>query len=69
MCNTKLNVTEDEFGVEVNGVLVVFGGFTKFSTNEVELRTMVVDVGVSRVLDDSLREVFGSRISVTCDSG
>jgi len=69
MCNTKLNVAEDEFGVKVNGALVVFGGFTEFPTNEVELRTMVIDVRVVSVLNDSLCEVFGSGISVTCDSG
>lgn len=68
MCNTKLNVAEDEIGVKINGVLVVFGGFTELSTNEVKLRTMVVDVRVVRILNDSFRKVFGSGVSVTCDS-
>lgn len=46
--------------------MVVLSGFTKFTTDEVELRTVVVDIGVIGILVDSGCKIVGGRISITC---
>jgi hypothetical protein len=50
-------VREDEVLVEVDGLLVVFGGFTEFGLDEVQLCAVVVDVGVLLVLGERGGEV------------
>jgi len=50
LCDTELDVGEDEVLVKVNGFLVVLGRFTKFLADEVELRAVVVDIWVFGIL-------------------
>ena len=59
-------MAKDEAGVQVDRALVVLSGFTKFTTDEVELRTVVVDIGVIGILVDSGCKIVGGRISITC---
>jgi hypothetical protein len=46
--------------------LVVLGGFGEFTENEVELRTVIVDVRVILVVGDGKLKVVLSSILVTC---
>lgn len=68
MSHTKLDVGVDKGTVEVNRLLVVLGGFRKLPKDEVELSTVVVDVGVILVVSDGELEVIGSSILVSYKS-
>lgn len=63
--NTKLDVGEDEVGVEVDGLLVILGGLSELSLDEVELGAVVVDIRVLGVLLNGLVEVLLSLVGVT----
>lgn len=65
MCDTELDVGEDEGAVEVNGLLVVLGGFGELAEDEVKLGTVVVDIGVVLVVVDGELEVIGGGLLVT----
>jgi hypothetical protein len=58
-------VREDEGTVEIDRLLVVLGGFGKFTEDEVKLGAVVVDVGVILVVRDGELEVVSSGILVT----
>lgn len=55
----------DKGTVEVNRLLVVLGGFRKLPKDEVELSTVVVDVGVILVVSDSEFEVIRRGVLVS----
>lgn len=65
LCDTELDVGEDERAVEVNGLLVVLGGFGELAEDEVKLGTVVVDIGVVLVVVDGELEVIGGGLLVT----
>ena len=62
--NTKLNVREDELGVEVDGLLVVGSGQGELGKDEVELGTVVEDVRVVGVVLDGKLEVMGGLVTL-----
>lgn len=61
--NTKLDVREDELGVEIDGLLVVSRGHGELRKNEVKLGTVVEDVGVAGVVLDGKLEVTGGLVA------
>lgn len=65
MCDTELDVGEDEGAVEVNGLLVVLGGFGELAEDEVKLSAVVVDIGVVLVVGDGELEVISGGLLVT----
>jgi hypothetical protein len=58
-------VRVDERPVKVDGLLVVLGGLGELTQDEVELGTVVVDVGVILVVGDGELEVISSGILVS----
>lgn len=66
LCDTKLDVGEDEVTVEVNRFLVVGRGGAEFGKDEVELSTVVVDVRVLCVVRSGVFKIFGSGIARAC---
>lgn len=68
LCDTKLNVREDEVVVKVDGLLVVGGGHGELGENEVELSAVVEDVRVVGVVLDSKLEVTSGLIALGCES-
>jgi hypothetical protein len=56
----------DEVAVQVDGLLVVLGGFGEFLEDEVELRAMIVNVGIVLVLGDCQVKVVLRCFSVAC---
>lgn len=66
--HTKLDVGVDESTVDVNRLLVVLGSFCKLSEDEVELSTVVVDVGVILVVGNGELEVISGGILVSYKS-
>ena len=66
LCNTKLNVREDELRVEVDRLLVVGGGHGEFREDEVELGAVVEDVGVVGVVLNSKLEVTSGLVTLGC---
>jgi hypothetical protein len=61
-------VGEDEGSVEVDGLLVVLSGLSKLTQDEVELGTVVVNIGIVLVVVDGKLEVVGGSILVSCES-
>jgi hypothetical protein len=59
-------VREDEVLVEVDGLLVVFGGLAELGLDEVQLGAVVVDVGVLLVLGERGSEVGFGSVGVGC---
>lgn len=55
---------EDKGAVEVDRFLIVLGGFREFSKNEVELGTVVVDIGIVLVVGDGEFKVVGCGVLV-----
>lgn len=53
-----------EVFVEINGLLIVLRRLRIFSTNEMELGAVIVDIGVVSVLCNSLGEVGRSGFPV-----
>lgn len=68
LSHTKLDVGVDECTVKVNRLLVVLGGFCKLPENEVELSTVVVDVGVILVVGNGELKVISGGILVSYKS-
>ena len=66
LSNTKLNVREDELGVEVDGLLVVGSGQGELGKDEMELGAVVEDVRVLLVLGEGGREVSLGGLRVGC---
>jgi len=64
--HTELNVGENEGSVQVDGLLVVLGSLGKLTQDEVELGTVVVNIGVVLVVVDGKLEVVGGGILVSC---
>lgn len=58
----------DECTVKVNRLLVVLGGFRELSEDEVELSTVVVDVGVILVVGNGELKVISGGILVSYKS-
>lgn len=56
--HTKLNVREDELTVQINRLLVVLLSFSKLSLDEVELRAMIVNIGICAVLSYRLGKIL-----------
>lgn len=67
LCDTELDVREDEVLVKVDRLLVVLGGIAKLGLDEVELCTVVVDIGIIFVLRKSGSEVRFGGIRVCCE--
>jgi hypothetical protein len=65
--DAQLDVGEDEGTVEFDGLLVVSRGVGELTEDEVQLSSMVVDVGIVFVLRGRLLEVIGSGFSVAFD--
>lgn len=57
---------ENEGAVEVDRLLVVFGGLGKLAQDEVELGAVVVNIGVILVVGDGKLEVVSGSILVSC---
>jgi hypothetical protein len=51
-------VREDEVAVEVDGLLVVLLGLSELALDEVQLRAVVIDVGVRGVLGQRRSEIL-----------
>lgn len=66
--HTELDVGVDECTVKVNRLLVVLGGFRKLSEDEVELSTVIVNVGVILVVGNGELEVISGGILVSYTS-
>ena len=64
LSNTKLNVREDELGVEVDGLLVVGSGQGELGKDEMELGAVVEDVRVVGVVLDGKLEVMGGLVTL-----
>lgn len=64
LCDTKLDVRENEGLVQVDGALVVLCGLTKLGLDEVQLCAVVEDVGVLFVLCKGGRKVGFSSLGV-----
>lgn len=65
LSHTKLDVGVDEGTVKINRLLVVLGGFRKLSEDEVELSTVIVNVGVILVVGNGELEVISGGILVS----
>jgi hypothetical protein len=65
LCHTELDVRVYERAVEVNRLLVVLGGLGKLGEDEVQLGTVVVDIGVVLVVGNGKLEVIGGGILVS----
>lgn len=65
MCHTKLDVGVNERPVEIDRLLVVLGGLGKLGQDEVQLGTVVVDIGVVLVVSNGKLEVVGRGVLVT----
>jgi hypothetical protein len=66
LCDTKLDVREDELRVEVDRLLVVGGGHGELRKDEVELGAVVEDVGVVGVVLNSELEVTSGLVALGC---
>jgi hypothetical protein len=66
LCDTELDVREDEGLVQVDGTLVVLGGLAELGLDEVQLGAVVEDVGVLLVLGEGGREVSLGGLRVGC---
>jgi hypothetical protein len=68
LCDTELDVGEDEGLVEIDGSLVVLGSLTELRLDEVQLCAVVENIGVLLVLLQGSRKVgLGSlRIGYSC---
>ena len=66
LCDTELDVREDEGLVQVNGALVVLGGLAELGLDEVQLGAVVEDVRVLLVLGEGGREVSLGGLRVGC---
>lgn len=64
--HTKLDVRVNKGRVEVNRLLVVLGSFGKFAKNEVELCTVIVNVGIIFVVRDGKLKVVDRSVLVSC---
>lgn len=64
--HTQLDVRVDEAAVKINRLLVVLGRLCKLSEDEVQLRTVVVDVRVILVVRNRELKVIRSSILVSC---
>lgn len=65
LCHTELDVREDERPVKVDRLLVILGGLGELTQDEVELSTVVVDVGVVLVVGDGELKVVCSSVLVS----
>lgn len=66
LCDAKLDVREDELGVEVDGLLVVGCGHGELGKDEVKLSAVVEDVGVIGVVLDGKLEVARGLVALGC---
>jgi hypothetical protein len=66
LCDTELDVREDELRVEVDGLLVVGGSHGELGEDEVELGAVVEDIGVLRVVLNGKLKVTSSLIAFSC---
>jgi hypothetical protein len=66
LCDTELDVREDEGLVQVDGALVVLGGLAELGLDEVQLGAVVEDVRVLLVLGEGGREVSLGGLRVGC---
>jgi hypothetical protein len=67
LCHAELDVGEDEVLVEIDRFLVVGGCEAEFGEDKVELCTVVVDVGIVRVVLRGDFEVLSGGFTVACD--
>jgi hypothetical protein len=67
LCDTELDVREDEGLVQVDGALVVLCGLAELGLDEVQLGAVVEDVGVFFVLREGGREVGFGGVWIGCD--
>lgn len=68
LCDTQLDVGEDEILVKVDGLLVVLSSLAELGLDEVQLCTVVVDVRVVLVLFEGGLEISLSGSRVSCKS-
>jgi hypothetical protein len=68
LCDTELDVGEDERSVQVDRLLVVLRSLGKLAQDEVELGAVVVNIGVILVVVDGDLEVISGGILVTYGS-
>ncbi len=64
--HAQLDVREDEVAVEVDRLLVVLLRLGELALDEVQLRAVVVDVGVLVVLGEGGREILLGLVRVAC---
>ena len=64
--NTELDVGEDKVAVQIDRLLVVLGRLGELALDEVQLRTVVVDIRVISVLGQREVKIFNRLVGCTC---
>jgi hypothetical protein len=65
LCYAQLDMGVDEGTVEIDGLLIVLGGFRKLTEDEVKLSTVIVNVSVVFVVRDGEFKVVCGGILVS----
>lgn len=64
--HTQLDVRVDEAAIEVDRLLVVLRGIGELAQDEVELGTVIVDIGIVLVMSNGKLEVIRCSVLVSC---
>jgi hypothetical protein len=57
---------KDEITVKLNRLLIILGSLGKFAANKMQLSTMIVNVGIIRIMFNCCLEICNCCFTITC---